>query len=121
MQIRNPAYNAKGGIDAELWASDFGWVPFSLFDGDAGWNEAVAMNPAPYPIANVTPAQIRLVLYREGLLDQVQALTDSDPEASIVWEYATTIYRNSPFIEALKDNFTDEQIDQLFATAAEIL
>lgn len=69
----------------------------------------------------VTPAQMRLALYRAGLLDQVQAIADSDPEASIVWEYATTIYRNSPFIEALKGNFTDEQIDDLFATAAKIL
>ena len=93
---------------------------------DDMWQEAIALNPRPYnggkaAIDQVTPAQIRLALYRAGLLDQVQAIADSDPEASIVWEYATTIYRNSPFIEALKGNFTDEQIDQLFATAAEIL
>lgn len=97
-------------------------------DADDGimWDEAVALNPLPFnggtPSAVVvTQAQMRLALYRAGLLDHVQAIADSDPEASIVWEYATTIYRNSPFIDALKGGFTDEQIDDLFATAAKIL
>lgn len=121
MQVRNPAYNAQGGIDCELLTDQFGWVPFSLFDGDDGWSDVVAMRPVPYRAVVVTPAQMRLALYRAGLLDQVQAIADSDPEASIVWEYATTIYRNSPFIDALKGGFTDEQIDDLFATAAKIL
>jgi hypothetical protein len=65
-----------------------------------------------------TPAQMRLALHRSGLLATVQAIADSDPEASIVWEYATIIMRNSPFIDALAgEQFTPEQIDDLFIKA----
>jgi hypothetical protein len=68
-----------------------------------------------------TPAQMRLTLHRAGLLATVQAIADSDPEASIVWEYATVIQRNSPFIDALAgDQFTPEQIDDLFRVASNV-
>ena len=64
-----------------------------------------------------TPAQMRLALHRMDLLAQVQAIADADPEASIVWEYATQIVRNSPLIEALSGDFTPEQIDDIFRSA----
>ena len=64
-----------------------------------------------------TPAQMRLALHRMGLLAQVQAIADSDPEASIVWEYATQIIRTSPLIEALGADFTPEEIDGIFRAA----
>jgi hypothetical protein len=64
-----------------------------------------------------TPAQMRLALHRMGLLAQVQAIADSDPEASIVWEYATSIVRTSPLIEALGADFTPEEIDDIFRLA----
>ena len=64
-----------------------------------------------------TPAQMRLALHRMELLAQVQGIADSDPEASIVWEYATQIERNSPFIEALGTDFTPDQIDDIFRAA----
>ena len=64
-----------------------------------------------------TPAQMRLALHRMGLLSQVQGIADSDPEASIVWEYATQIVRTSPLIEALGTDFTPEQIDEIFRAA----
>ena len=64
-----------------------------------------------------TPAQMRLTLHRMELLAQVQAIADADPEASIVWEYATQIVRNSPLIDALGGDFTPEQIDDIFRTA----
>ena len=68
-----------------------------------------------------SPAQIRLALSRMGQLATVQAIADSDPEASIVWEHATLIVRNSPFIDALKgEAFTDDEIDAIFAAAMEI-
>jgi hypothetical protein len=68
-----------------------------------------------------TPAQMRLTLHRAGLLATVQAIADSNPEASIVWEYATVIQRNSPFIDALAgDQFTPEQIDDLFRVASNV-
>jgi hypothetical protein len=66
-----------------------------------------------------TPAQMRLALHRMGLLSQVQAIADKDPEASIVFEYATQIVRNSPLIDALggPEGFTPEQIDDIFRAA----
>lgn len=79
----------------------------------------------PYDLAALrgvmqcTPAQMRLTLHRMGLLATVQAIAGSDPEASIVWEYATVILRNSPFIAALQgqSGLTDAQIDDLFLRA----
>jgi len=69
-----------------------------------------------------TPAQIRLALHRAGRLAEVQAIADADAEASIVWEYAITIERESPFIEALKVGaFTDDEIDAIFLSATEIV
>lgn len=69
-----------------------------------------------------SPAQMRLTLHRMGLLAQVQAIADADPEASIVWEYATVIERNSPLIEALggDNGFTPEQIDDIFRAAMQV-
>jgi hypothetical protein len=66
-----------------------------------------------------TPAQMRLTLHRAGLLATVQAIADSDPEASIVWEYATLIVRDSPFILALEaqSGLTGAEIDALFIAA----
>lgn len=69
-----------------------------------------------------TPAQMRLTLHRSGLLATVQSIADSDPEASIVWEYATVIVRDSPFIAALSaaSGLTDVQIDALFIEAMSV-
>jgi len=64
-----------------------------------------------------TPAQMRIALLDAGLLDQVQAVAESDPKAAIVWEYATRIIRTSPLIEALGGDFTPEQIDDIFRAA----
>ena len=78
--------------------------------------------PAPPEILECSPAQMRVALYRAGLLDQVQALVDADPEAAIVWEYATAVVRQSPFIDALGGgSFTPEQIDDLFRAAMGIV
>ena len=87
------------------------------------WHEAEVSKPAPPPIEEqraamiCTPAQMRLALHRLGLLAQVQGIADADAEASIVWEYATQIERNSPLIEALGSDFTPEQIDDIFRAA----
>lgn len=95
------------------------------------WFPALAENPDDYvppptvdPLVawratlQCTPAQMRLTLHRAGLLATVQAIADSDPEAKILWEYATQIIRNSPFIDALGSaSFTPTQIDDLFVAA----
>ena len=69
-----------------------------------------------------TPAQMRLALHRMGRLEVVQAIADSDPEASIVWEYATSLHRTSPLIDALKaEAFTDQEVDAIFVAAMEVV
>lgn len=66
-------------------------------------------------------AAMRLVLVRAGKLGEVQALADSDPEASIVWEYEPEYVRNSPFIESLGVGaLTPEEIDDLFREAMKL-
>ena len=85
--------------------------------------------PAPVPTLaderaamRCTPAQMRLTLHRMDLLTQVQAIADADPEAKIVWEYATVIERTSPLIDALggPNGFTDTQIDDIFRAAMQV-
>lgn len=68
-----------------------------------------------------SPAQIRLALHRAGALGQVEAIAAADPEANIVWEYATEIHRDSPLIAAMGARlFTDAEIDDLFLAAMDI-
>jgi hypothetical protein len=68
-----------------------------------------------------SPAQIRLALHRAGALAQVEAIANADPEAKIVWEYATEIHRDSPLIAAMGWRlFTEAEIDNLFLAAMDI-
>lgn len=66
-----------------------------------------------------SPAQMRLTLLAAGHLATAQAIADANPEASILWEYATQFKRTSPLIDALggPNGFTPEQIDDLFRAA----
>ena len=66
-------------------------------------------------------AAMRIVLLDAGKLDDVQAVADSDPRASIVWEYETHYTRNDPFVNALGvELFTPEEIDDLFRAAMQL-
>lgn len=86
------------------------------------WHEVEAIQPIPSRSEMIcTPAQMRLALHRMGLLGQVQAIADADPEASIVWEYATQVVRTSPLIDALGSDFTPEQIDGIFIAAMAVV
>jgi hypothetical protein len=68
-----------------------------------------------------SPSQIRLTLFQLDLLNTVQSIADSDPKASIVWEYAAEIRRTNALIDALSgDGFTPEQIDDIFRYAMEL-
>ena len=128
----NPKYsNEQGGIllskpdGVDLYV-DKGSLWERAIAGEFGEIAPYAPPPEPTPeeilaaerAAMVcTPAQMRLALYRMGLLSQVQAIADGDPEASIVWEYATQIVRTSPLIEALSGDFTGSDIDEIFRSA----
>ena len=68
-----------------------------------------------------SPSQIRLALHRAGKLAQVEAIAATDPEAKIIWEYATEIHRDSPLIAAMGARlFTDAEINDLFLAAMDI-
>lgn len=98
------------------------------------WPLALAQNPSPYqPLSDefllsverasmrCRAAAMRLVLIRAGKLEEVQTIADSDPEASIVWEYEPEYVRNSPFIQSLSaENFTPEEVDDLFREAMKL-
>lgn len=75
----------------------------------------------------ITPRQARRALLSMGLLDQVNTVLNSlpEPDKSIAltdWEYGTEVRRNDPWVLALAPSLglTEEQLDDLFVTAAEI-
>ena len=135
MEFRNAKYNHAGTINCEIKHPNYGWIPFTANPDDveplgAQVFEAAKdvaepyVPPTPEEILAAeraamicAPAQMRLALHRMGLLAQVQAIADGDPDASIVWEYATQIVRTSPLIEALGTDFTPEEIDDIFRVA----
>jgi len=106
-------------------------VDFSTFTYDYGPNGLVrngkiveiVIPKEPVP-ESVTALQARRALRKAGLLQTVNTFiaTQSD-EVQETWEYCTIIYRNDPLIETLKTklSFTDEQLDDLFRSAAEIV
>jgi hypothetical protein len=135
--MKNPRYaNERGGIlldtdDGGLFYADAGPVYDAAIAGQFGPIAPFVPPPPPSPEEALaeeraamvcSPSQMRLALHRAGLLAAVQAISDGDPEASIVWEYATQIVRTSPLIDAMggPNGFTPEQIDDLFRAAMAI-
>lgn len=116
-------------------------LPYHILQSDPLYQEAQLMGAeAPFEPTPVqptieqqrelmicSPAQMRLTLLNipagEGitLLDVVNNIAASNPQANIVWQYAKMIYRNSPFIEQLLTNpvraFTEEEVDGIFIAA----
>lgn len=134
MEWRNPFFSSAGAIDCEINHHSLGWIPTTIPSDHAMFAELAAVAapwvppPAPTPeeiLADerarmvCSPAQMRVVLHRIGRLADVQAIADADPEASIVWEYATQFVRVSPLISAMAapNGFTDAEIDDLFRAA----
>ena len=67
-----------------------------------------------------TPRQARLALASQGLYEAVQtSVVAISDQARIEWEYATTVERTSPLIDAMKGSLgmTDEDLDNLFELA----
>jgi len=137
MEYRNAQRNAFGTIDCEINHPVYGWIPTTASANDAETkvlfailelDDATLPAPPPQNAASIlaqwragavaSQAQIRLTLHQLGLLETVQAIANADQAASIVWEYADSIRRASPFIDALKgEKFTDAQIDDIFRYA----
>jgi hypothetical protein len=95
-------------------------------------NPQPAPEPAPRPPEppapplvpeSVTPLQARRALRKAGLLSTVNDFIATQPdEVQEAWEYCISVYRNDPLITSLQAelNLTDEQLDDLFRSAAEI-
>ncbi|CAA0129345.1 Uncharacterised protein [Starkeya nomas] len=135
-------FNAAGGIDCEirpphLDLPEGDWLPFSatesdanaasadvytrLLDGEAGPIAPYAAPPPTVP-ASVTRAQARVALFEAGLLAQVDAAVAAHPYelVRIWWADALNIERNHPYLVAMavELELTEQQVDQLFITAA---
>lgn len=83
----------------------------------------VEPEPLPEPVPQViTMRQARLQLLEVGLLDDVEAIVAHDRKSQIEWEYASEVYKQSPLIEAVKEDMslTDEQIDNMFIAASKL-
>lgn len=88
----------------------------------------VAIDPQPYTNTvpmSVTPKQARLALLGAGLLATVEGAIASLPgiegdAARVTWEFANEFKRNDPLLLQIAGvlELDDEQIDQLFTTAA---
>ena len=83
-----------------------------------------AVPPPPVP-ASVTRFQARAALAMAGLLDGVETAVAASPNllARLAWADAQSFERQSPTIASLAAilGLSNEQIDELFQTAAEIV
>lgn len=80
--------------------------------------------PVPLPaVTQVTMAQARVALRRSGLLSAVEgAVSAAGGEVQDAWEYSHTVHRTSALVMSIGDSIglTPQQIDDLFAQAADI-
>ena len=97
-------------------------------DLPAGWIPA-PQPPQPVP-ESVTPYQFRSWCLTHGVsLSQIDALIAAIPDETqrelvqVAWEYGLEVRRSHPMIESFGSalGLTDEQIDQAFREAAEIV
>lgn len=118
--------------DAEF-AESQGWIVVDddeakigdTYDAETG--EFITPPPSPEPIPQtITPRQARLALLQAGLLSQVDDAINSlespaKETAQIEWEYATSIERDSAWINQLGSalGLDDAGIDSLFLIASE--
>jgi hypothetical protein len=101
---------------------DFDYEPGSYAYIDSQWAEAANSVRVPQV---VTMRQARLALRQAGLLttvnEQIAAMTgDAGDDARIEWDYSSEVLRHKGLVVAMAQalNLTEEQLDQLFITAA---
>lgn len=124
----------------EISAADLSGIPF-WWDADFNVNfnddvtqeqrdAVLAVIDAHDPTRRVVPSsvtryQARVALANSGLLEQVNAYFDALPDSDtgkMAWLEAPTVERHSPALIAAAHalGLTDEQIDQLFITGADL-
>ena len=146
MQIRNPKQTSSLAIDCEIEHPVHGWIPFTASPDDpekhgrdiyaaiidAGDIAPYIAPPEPTPeellsaersTMIVSKFQAKAALMQADLLDATQAaIADADALTKLAWADAQEFRRNSPMIATLAAalDLTDEQVDDLFRSAAEI-
>lgn len=76
------------------------------------------------PVApnSITPRQARLYLHQSGLLDQIETMIAGNKAYEIEWEYATTIERNNPLVQAMATELSLDKaaLDAMFTEASKL-
>jgi hypothetical protein len=101
------------------------WVNMRANAARDGLEPAPAVAPTPVIPDQVTMRQARLALLGSGLLDRVSPAIEALPSphkevARIEWDYSSAVVRSRPLVGMLGQqlNLTEQQLDQLFITAA---
>lgn len=95
---------------------------FEPWYSDEAIEKEVAKRKEELKVKSVTPRQARLKLIEADLLDNLEAIIETNRAWKIEWEYATEVKRDSPLIEAVTNQagLTSEQIDELFMEASKL-
>jgi hypothetical protein len=109
--VSNPKYDPATHIAIANPIAD--WV---LTERTAETTYTYEVKP-PEPFPTISPAQLRLTLRWVGITEaHVDAALAGDPDAQIIWKYATYFTREHPLIEQFSPafNIPPEQIDALW-------
>jgi hypothetical protein len=95
-----------------------------LEDGTVAYLWSVVPLPPPPVPDQIQMWQARAILFRYGLLGQVEQAVKAatNPEIEIAWEYAPNVVRQSAFVSAMAAaiNLDNAAIDNLFIEGAKI-
>ncbi len=95
-----------------------------LEDGTVAYVWSVVELPPPQVPDQIQMWQARAILFRSGLLGQVEQAVKAatNPEIEIAWEYAPNVVRQSAFVSAMAAaiNLDNATIDNLFIEGAKI-
>lgn len=92
--------------------------------GAVAYMWSVVPLPPPQVPVEIQMWQARAILFRNGLLGQVEQAVKAatNPEIEIAWEYAPNVVRQSAFVSAMAAaiNLDNAAIDNLFIEGAKI-
>lgn len=119
------------GVDDQFQIGDqkypHGWLHTATTDeiAQAGIVVTEVQDPILSPVvpSSISAMQAKVMLSRAGLLPSVQAWIDNqDAETKLIWATASNFSRTSQLVlrAAQALNLSDQQVDQLFITAATI-
>lgn len=95
-----------------------------LESGAVAYVWSVVPLPPPQVPVEIQMWQARAILFRNGLLGQVEQAVKAatNPEIEIAWEYAPNVVRQSAFVSAMAAaiNLDNATIDNLFIEGAKI-